>query len=112
MKLGSRIERKEKKDPHIFQKIILYFLVIAFAISFISSIVISLLLVGSKHDMSIKIPGTDFVASTPERPVLGQFGPISTVILIIGIPFLILITLIAYAFYISVEGIKDKLSIF
>lgn len=111
MKLGKRSERRENEKTHISQKIILYFLVIAFSVSFISSIVISILLACSEHDMSIKL-GKDFDATTPERPVLGQFGPISTVVLLIGIPLLILITLIAYAFYISVEGIKDKLSIF
>ena len=112
MKLGKRSERRENEKTHVSQKFILYFLVIAFSVSFISSIVISILLACSEHDMSIKVPGINIDATTPERPVLGQFGPISTVVLLIGIPLLILITLIAYAFYISVEGIKDKLSIF
>ena len=110
MKLGKRSERKESRNTLILQKIILYFLVIAFAVSFISSIVIALLLVGSEHDMSINFRGISIANS--ESPVLGQFGPISTVILLIGIPFLILVTLVAYSFYISVEGIKDKLSVF
>ena len=110
MKLGKRSERKESMNTHILQKIILYFLTIAFAVSFLASIVISLILVGSEHDMSINLKGIPLVNS--ESPVLGQFGPISTVILLIGIPFLILVTLVAYAFYISVEGIKDKLSVF
>ena len=110
MKLGKRSERRENEKTHVSQKIILYFLVIAFAVSFVSSIVISVLLACSEHDMSINFKGISVANS--ENPVLGQFGPISTVILLIGIPLLILITLIAYAFYISVEGIKDKLSIF
>tara|TARA_R110001592_G_scaffold18816_17_gene77874 strand:+ start:1431 stop:1763 length:333 start_codon:yes stop_codon:yes gene_type:complete len=110
MKLGKRTEIKETKKPHIFQKIILYLLVIAFTVSFISSIVISLLLIGSEHDMSININGKPLLNS--ESPVLGQFGPISTVILLLGIPLLILITLIAFSFYVSVGGIKEKLGIF
>jgi len=106
MALGKRIERK-KTDKWNIKKIILYLLLGSFIISFISTIVISILLSCTERDMSIKIGTID--ASTPESPVLGQFGPISTVILLIGIPFLILITTIAYAFYISTEGIKDEL---
>ena len=106
-----RLKRKTNNETHLtIEKIILYILVWAFIISFVSSIVISIILSTSSYDLT----PPKFIKKNPqhEEPVLGQFGPISTVILLIGIPFLILITTIAYAFYISASGITDKLFTF
>lgn len=104
MRLGKRTIKSNSVD---FKKIILYILVILFLISFFSSIIIAIILCCSDHDMSFNF--RNITADNTENPILGQFGPISTVILLIGIPFLILFTTITYAIYISTEGIKDKL---
>lgn len=108
MSIPKKINNKTKIDP---SRIILYILVTSFIISFVSTIVISIILACSSYDLTVPsiLPGSDNPKS--ER-VLGQFGPIATVVLLIGIPLLILITTISYAFYISASGIKDKLSIF
>ena len=105
MAISKKINTGKKID---LSKIILYILVASFIISFVSTIVISIILACSTYDLSSPI----LAPKDPEKKVLGQFGPIATVVLLIGIPLLILITTISYAFYISASGIKDKLSIF
>ena len=105
MTVLKKLKTEKKIDP---SRIVLYILVTSFVISFLSSIVISIILACSTYDLSSPIPGV----SDSEKKVLGQFGPIATVVLLIGIPLLILVTTISYAFYISASGIKDKLSIF
>lgn len=106
MKLGKRISSKNNTKD-IIQKIILYILVISFVVSFVSTIVISIILACSTYDI-----GNEKHPDASEKPVLGQFGPIATVILLIGIPFLILVTTVGYAFYISAKGVTDKLLTF
>ena len=108
MKLGKRLSDKTKNNG--LQKFILYFLVLAFTASLLSSIVLSILLVCTKRDLSLTVNGTTFDAG--EAPILGQFGPVATVLLLIGFPLILLFTLIAYSFYISIDGIKNKLDVF
>tara|TARA_A100001015_G_C14934922_1_gene690025 strand:- start:3 stop:392 length:390 start_codon:yes stop_codon:yes gene_type:complete len=108
MKLGKRLSDKTKNNS--LQRFILYFLVLAFVTSLISSIVLSILLVCTKRDLSLTVDG--FTLDAGEAPILGQFGPVATVILLIGFPFILLLTLVAYSFYISVDGIKNKLDVF
>ena len=107
MALGKKLV--EQKTDYNIHKIILYVLVGAFIASFVSSVVISIILVTSKRDLSIRFAGKKY---STEDPVLGQFGSISTVILLIGIPLLILITTIAYDFYISSDGVENQLTTF
>ena len=85
------------------QKLILYILILLFITSFVATLVITVFLATSTYDLSSPaLPGHE--TKDHEKPILGQFGPISTVVLMVGIPLLILITTAAYAFYISIPG--------
>tara|TARA_R110001592_G_scaffold332604_4_gene616093 strand:+ start:359 stop:655 length:297 start_codon:yes stop_codon:yes gene_type:complete len=86
------------------QKLILYLLILLFVTSFVSTLVISVFLATGTYELST--PAIGHAEKDHEKPILGQFGPISTVVLILGIPLLILITTAAYAFYISIPGNK------
>ena len=87
------------------QKLILYLLILLYITSFVATLVIAVFLATGSYDLATpSLPG--HAGKDHEKPILGQFGPISTVVLMIGIPLLILITTAAYAFYISIPGNK------
>lgn len=108
MALRKAIERDKTIQ---IQTIILYIMVVLFVISFISSIIIYIILASSSYDLAVS-ENSEGLNEIREKRILGQFDTISTSILLVGVPFLILITTISYAFYISASGIKDKLLVF
>lgn len=79
------------------KKLILYFLILLYITSFVSSLVITVILSTGNINLSNPLPHQ----GDHEAPILGQFGPISTVVLILGIPLLILVTLGGYAYWIG-----------
>ena len=91
----------------LLQRIILYVLVAAYIASFVATLVISIILSTSTIDMSNALNKHD--GGDHEKPTLGQFGPISTVVLLIGIPFLILVTLGVYVYFLSMSKSKKTL---
>jgi len=90
----------------------LYGLVFAYIASFLSTLVISIMLATGKKIVTNNVERRDPHDSQHEEPILGVFGPISTVIILIAIPFLILISTIAYAFYLRTTDREEFMKIF
>ena len=94
------------KYKTLLQRIILYVLVAAYIISFVSTLVISIMLASGSNTLG---DSNSRLNPEHEEPILGQFGPISTVVLLIGIPFLILVTLGVYVYFLSMSKSKKTL---
>lgn len=93
----------------LLQRLVLYALVAAYVISFVSSLAIAIILSVGTYSLSNPLDRNDH---GHEEPILGQFGPISTVVLLIGIPLLILITLGVYVYFLSMSKSKRSLAKF
>ena len=93
----------------LLQRFVLYLLVAAYSVSFVSSVVIAIILSRGTYSLSNPLNRKDH---GHEEPILGQFGPISTVVLLIGIPLLILVTLGVYVYFLSMSKSKRSLGKF
>lgn len=93
----------------LLQRLVLYALVAAYVTSFVSSLVIAIILSVGTNTLGKAGSRTN---PQHEEPILGQFGPISTVVLLIGIPLLILITLGVYVYFLSMSKSKRSLAKF
>ena len=93
----------------LLQRLVLYALVAAYVTSFVSSLVIAIILSVGKKTLG---SADSRLNPEHEEPILGQFGPISTVVLLIGIPLLILITLGVYVYFLSMSKSKRSLAKF
>ena len=78
---------------------VLYFLALCYTVSFLSTVFLSIYLTTGK---TVK-PAAHRVNQQHEEPILGPFGPISTVLVLFLIPLLILITTAGYAIYLKIS---------
>jgi len=78
---------------------VLYFLALCYTVSFFSTVVLSIYLTTGK---TVK-PATHRLNKEHEEPILGPFGPISTVLILFLIPLLVLITTAGYAIYLKMS---------
>ena len=81
-----------------FKFYILYFLALSYVVSFGATVGLSIYLATGKTVRPKVKPGQDH-----EDPILGVFGPISTVFILFFVPLLVLITTAGYAIYLKMS---------
>ena len=80
---------------------ILYFLALCYTVSFFSTVVLSIYLATGRVVVGDAKERRREHDAQHEEPILGAFGPISTVLILFLIPLLILITTAGYAIYLK-----------
>jgi len=82
---------------------VLYFLALCYTVSFFSTVVLSIYLATGKTIVGNAKERRDEHNGQHEEPILGAFGPISTVLILFLIPLLVLITTAGYAIYLKMS---------